>query len=95
MLLAGVAGAGRVVVGPEEELDAVAADGQGLDHRVAAGLGGEGGELASEEEGGGQQGDEEGADSVPVAHDASLVGAEGISHGLRRARSTRFGRRCQ
>jgi hypothetical protein len=71
MLLAGFLGAGRVVVGPEQEADAVAADGQGLEHCVAAGVGGEGGELAGEQEGGGQQGDEEGADRAPFAHDAS------------------------
>jgi hypothetical protein len=65
-VVGGVVGAGRVVVGPEQELDAVAADGQGMEHRVAAGVGGEGGELAGEQECRGEEGDEEGADSVPV-----------------------------
>jgi hypothetical protein len=50
VLLVGVFGAGRVEVDPEQEADAVAADGQGLDGRVAAGVGGEGGELAGEQE---------------------------------------------
>jgi hypothetical protein len=71
IVLVGVAGAGRIVVGPEQELDAVAADGQGMEHRIAAGVGGEGGELAGDQEGGGEERDEEGADGVPVAHDAS------------------------
>jgi hypothetical protein len=71
MLFAGVFGAGRVEVDPEHEADAVAADRQRLDRCIAAGVGGECGELASEQEGGGQCGDDEGADRVPFAHDAS------------------------
>jgi hypothetical protein len=42
-----------------------------MEHRIAAGVGSEGGEFAGEQERSGQQGDEEGADSVPFAHDAS------------------------
>jgi hypothetical protein len=94
ILLVRVAGAGRIVLGPEQEADAITADGQGMEHRVAAGVGGEGGELAGDQEGRGEERDKEGAERVPVTHDASGAGAESISHGLRLARSTCFRQRC-
>ena len=64
VLFVGVAGAGWVVVGPEQEADAVAADSQGMEDGIAAGLGAKAG--AGRRAGRGQEGDEAGADRVPT-----------------------------